>query len=180
MGLLPRRGCPRSDNKSMPAAHSHSSVFRTGVFPASGVRPARFGSIARSAIIFYRAGVIGSTNGIVNSLQLSAGENHPTDAHHRNQSGDEAIFDGCCAGSISEKLSDKPFHFTSPLSVRITQPHAANCLLTAFALRPPMRLLCRKGSLVPGVRQAETAPPIARRFQRPQQLRTSQGRRTDQ
>lgn len=56
----------------------------------------------------------GRANGIVNALQLSADEKHPADAHHRNQSADQAIFDGGCAGSIAKKTSDKLFHFRSP------------------------------------------------------------------
>ena len=55
-------------------------------------------------------------NPIVNSQQLLTGKGHRSDAHDRDQRGDQAIFDGGDAGFVFEKTSDKLCRFTWFLS----------------------------------------------------------------
>jgi hypothetical protein len=54
----------------------------------------------------------GIANVLVDREQLLTGEGHRSDAHDRNECGDQAIFDGGDAGFVSDETSKQNFHRT--------------------------------------------------------------------
>jgi hypothetical protein len=68
----------------------------------------------RCRLLFLERRSDGRGNGSVYTLELSADQSHPGNAHHRNQSANQAILNDCNAGFVFDETSKKISH--SPLS----------------------------------------------------------------
>jgi hypothetical protein len=56
----------------------------------------------------------GIANGVIHRQQLLTGEGHRSDAHDRDESGDQAIFNGGDAGFVFNETGNEDFHRIAP------------------------------------------------------------------